>query len=69
MKFIDGETYRFLDDDEADDVFVLAVDEETEEGVYLAVLFTKRDDINDTTPGELFIPIEEYEDWELLEIE
>ncbi len=67
MHFNDGSTYRNIGDleelEDTRDIYVLGVDEVTRSGVWLAVLFINREDINDTEPGEIFINKDCFKDW------
>lgn len=66
MYFKSGEIYRLIckhDDLNQEDIFVLAIDEETSDGTWLAILWVDKKTREVSSADELFVSKENYKDW------
>lgn len=64
-EFLEGETYRNAEYDY--DIMVLAVAEETEAEVLMAVLWVEKEGFESVGSGEITINKEDFKDWQLVE--
>lgn len=61
-----GEAYRNKDHNH--DIFVLAIDEKTKDGVWLAILWLNPKTHNTSSADELFVEKIDYKNWKKLEL-
>lgn len=64
--FLEGETYRHPKHEQG--IMVLAIGDETNEEVTLAILWVDPETLENTGHGELTVLKKDYKDWELMEL-